>query len=161
MVKRVSHDVGSRIIVSQSVSSTGFIFLAFARSSFASKPHRVTVTGLHHKKQKQTIATNLTFLLSFYSFNSMIPAKAFRYSRHMALRGHTRILSALYSSLPNPLPPILPTPAPADPNGSTSSRNDPGFLSRWYERYSPISQRERIRIAELFFLAATRQASDP
>lgn len=65
-----------------------------------------------------------------------------------------------YSSLPSQLPPILPTPAPADADASTS-RGDKGFLSRLFERYSPTSQRDRIRIAEMFFLAATRQASDP
>lgn len=98
----------------------------------------------------------------------MIHAKtAFLYSRPqiMTLRGHTRILTALsyYSSLPTTsqlLPPILPTPAPADPNGSTSPSHK-GFWSRMFERYSPTSQRDRIRIAELFYLAASRQASDP
>ncbi|GAX22474.1 hypothetical protein FisN_14Hh090 [Fistulifera solaris] len=91
----------------------------------------------------------------------MIPAKALLYSRNAILRGHARVISAIreYSNLPNQLPPILPIPAPADPNASSSSPKS--FFTRFFERYSPTSQRDRIRIAELFYLAATRQASDP
>lgn len=65
--------------------------------------------------------------------------------------------SAHFSSAAT-LPPILPPPSPPQPETPVVEK---GFVGKLVSRYSLNGQQNRIKVAEAFFQAATRQAANP
>ena len=56
------------------------------------------------------------------------------------------------------LPPVLPPPSPPQPQAPIHEK---GMMGKLMNRYSIQDSQNRIRIAESFFQAATRQGADP
>ena len=56
------------------------------------------------------------------------------------------------------LPPVLPPPSPPPPQNPQAEK---GVMGKVMNRYSVQGSQNRIRVAEAFFQAATRQGADP
>jgi hypothetical protein len=70
--------------------------------------------------------------------------------------------SASYSPTPPQLPPVLPSPSVVAQNAaSAAAAPQKSALQRLWDRYSIRGQQRRSLLAEAYFQAATRRASDP
>lgn len=65
--------------------------------------------------------------------------------------------TAPFSTAAAKLPPVLPPPSPPQPQTPVAEK---GLAGKVINRYSIKGQQHRIRVAESFFQAATRQASN-
>lgn len=74
------------------------------------------------------------------------------------LRGRSRSFSSSSSTTPTLLPPVLLPPSPPQPQVPLNER---GIVGKVMNRYSIKESQSRIRVAESFFQAATRQGADP